>query len=76
MDVVPTAAATWEGFLNTSIHPWSPTTAEILATTFSPDERQLYEKTLRPLIEAREQIDVETIAYVTATKPIADRRFY
>jgi ubiquinone/menaquinone biosynthesis C-methylase UbiE len=76
IDVGPTPVATWEGYLKSALHPWAPTVGQIMAERFSPDERTLYEKTMRPLIEARESIDVATIAYVTARKPAHSPRQY
>ena len=68
IDVHPSLYTTWDVFLGTSLHPWAPTGREILAKHFSPAERQLFERTMRPLVESGQLTATDIIAYVTAEK--------
>ncbi len=65
----PAVPATWETFLAVSPHPAAPPRNKILAEHFSPDERALFERLLRPAIESKTWRSSSTVAYLTACKP-------
>jgi ubiquinone/menaquinone biosynthesis C-methylase UbiE len=60
---------TWDVFLGVSPHPLAPPLKEILSTRFSEDERQLFEKVLRPIVESGKALENDAVAYLTASKP-------
>jgi arsenite methyltransferase len=67
---IPRISHSWEVFLGSSPHPLAPTAGEILATQFSPQERDLFEQVFRPAFEDAQATGIERMAYLTATKPI------
>lgn len=67
---IPRISRSWETFLGSSPHPLAPTAGEILATQFSPHERQLFEQVFRPAVEDAQATGIERMVYLTATKPI------
>lgn len=69
IDLRPTLPITWEAYLDVARHPAAPTLREILAKNFSPEERQLFEQTLRPGIESGGSEQRETSIYLTADNP-------
>jgi arsenite methyltransferase len=69
IDVRPASVTTWEVFVGSSPHPLAPTLSTIMGTQFSEAERQLFEATLRPLVEAGKLVDTDLVAYLTAVKP-------
>jgi arsenite methyltransferase len=69
IDQRPAPITDWEVYLDVSLHPWAPTLREILAERFSPQERLLFERVLRPAVESGKSIVVDRIAYLTAEKP-------
>ena len=71
IEIIPSRITSWDVFLGFSPHPWAPSLNVILANQFSPEERQLFEQILRPLVEARQVTTTDRIAYLTATKPPA-----
>ncbi len=71
VDVRPSSVTTWEVFLDTSPHPLAPPLRAILGTRFSEPERVLFERTMRPLVEAGKMLETDVIAYLTAAKPRA-----
>lgn len=70
IDVTPSLIASWEVFLGTSPHPWAPPLSIILAEQFSEDERQLFERIVRPTVESGQVLNTERIVYLNATKPV------
>lgn len=70
MNVSTSIFNSWEVFLGISPHPLAPTLHTILANQFSEDERQLFEKTLRPIVEDPESVSTDRMAYVTARKSL------
>jgi len=71
IDVVPSAISSWPVFLGTSPHPWAPALDAILAEQFTAEERQLFEATVRPLVESGRNITTDRVAYLQAGKPSA-----
>jgi arsenite methyltransferase len=68
IDVVPAIIATWEAFLESSPHPWAPTTGAILEHGFSADERRAFEAAVRPTVEKADAVSIERIVYLSATR--------
>ena len=59
----------WDVYLDISPHPWAPTLREVMAERFSPAERELLERVMRPLVESGRGISSEATAYLSAEKP-------
>jgi arsenite methyltransferase len=70
IDVAPSLITSWDVFLGTSPHPWAPPLTQILAEQFTAEERLLFEKTVRPLVESGKNFTTERTAYVQARKPM------
>ena len=68
MDLQPTLAITWEAYLDVARHPWAPTLREILTRDFSAEERQFFERTLRPAMESGTWEQREINAFLTADR--------
>ena len=71
IDTRPCPTTSWDAFTAVALHPWAPTLQEVLTEQFSPQERQLFERILRPRIESGQYLLTDRIAYLTATKPRA-----
>ncbi|MGC8517836.1 MAG: class I SAM-dependent methyltransferase [Steroidobacteraceae bacterium] len=69
IDTLPSIVRTWEVFINTSPHPLAPPLKAIMAEKFTPSERDLFERSMRPLIEDPRAVNIERMAYLTARKP-------
>jgi arsenite methyltransferase len=69
IDQRPSTIPSWSVFLETSPHPWAPPLSSILADLFTPEERQTFEKTMRPLVESGQAPATGRTAYLTAVKP-------
>jgi ubiquinone/menaquinone biosynthesis C-methylase UbiE len=68
IDVKPSKVESWEVFTRISPHPWAPPLTAILAE-FTPLERELFEKVLRPSIESGSLTVKDHMVYITAVKP-------
>ena len=68
IDMYPCAVTSWDVVLGSSPHPWAPTLSTVLAQ-FTAEERQLFERTLRPLVESGKATTVTRVAYLSARKP-------
>lgn len=73
IEMIPSIIRSWEVFLNFSPHPWAPTLQVVLAEQFSEAERQLFEKTVRPIVESPEAMTTSRMAFLSATKPAEAR---
>ena len=69
IDVIRAPIPTWQAFLESSPHPLAPPLSVILAEQFSAEERQLFERVMRPLIEDPRSVATDRVAYLTARKP-------
>lgn len=69
IDMRKAVAVPWDAFLDTAHHPQVPTVREILATRFTEEERRHFADKLRPVVEAGQILNRDTIAYLTAVKP-------
>ena len=68
MDTTLTRPTSWQAFLDSSPHPWAPPLTDILAEQFSPEERQIFEASLRPTVESGQTPTIIRTVYATATK--------
>ena len=68
IDVMPSLVASWDVFLGISPHPWAPSLTQILAEQFTAEDRLLFEKMLRPMVESGDNVNTERTAYLQATK--------
>lgn len=68
MDLAPGRAQTWALFLETSPHPWAPPLSKILSEQFTAAERELFERSMRPLVESGGASSVVRTAYLQAVK--------
>jgi arsenite methyltransferase len=68
MDLRPSIIPSWKIFIDSSPHPWAPPLSTILAESFSPEERQTFENTMRPLVESGQALGVARSAFLTAVK--------
>jgi SAM-dependent methyltransferase len=59
----------WDIYLDSSPHPLAKSLREVFAENFSPDERSLFERIVRPQIESGKHVGSDVIAYLTAVKP-------
>jgi arsenite methyltransferase len=71
IDVVPSAVRSWEAFLDSSPHPLAPPLRAIMAEQFSAEERQLFERSMRPVVEDPKAVSTDRMVYLTARKPPA-----
>lgn len=69
MDAERAKLPSWAVFLGAAPHPWAPTVAEILDKHFSAQEREVFEKALRPVIESGQSVGTSRMAYLQAVKP-------
>jgi arsenite methyltransferase len=69
IDLLPSTIPSWSVFLESSPHPWAPPLSTILADLFTPEERQTFEKTMRPLVESGLALTTSRTAYFNAVKP-------
>jgi arsenite methyltransferase len=69
IDLLPSTIPSWKVFLESSPHPWAPPLSTILADVFTPEERQTFEKTMRPLVESGQALTTRRTAYFNAVKP-------
>ena len=70
IDIMPSLVTNWSVFLGISPHPWAPSLATILEKSFSPDERDLFEKLVRPTVESGKAVTTDRVAYLNARKPL------
>ena len=70
IDVVPSLITTWDVFLGSSPHPWAPSLKQILGERFSPDERQFFERMVRPTVESGKNATTDRAVYLQAQRPL------
>jgi arsenite methyltransferase len=71
IDTLPSIVRTWEVFINSSPHPLAPPLSAIMAEQFSAEERQLFERSMRPVVEDPNAVTTDRMLYLTAKKPLA-----
>ena len=70
IDTFPSVVRSWDVFINSSPHPLAPPLAAIMAEHFTAEERQLFERSMRPLVEDPKGISTDRMLYLTANKPL------
>lgn len=70
MDLRPSIIPSWKVFIECSPHPWAPPLSAILAESFTQEERQTFENTMRPLVESGQGLNVGRSVFVTAVKAL------
>ena len=71
IDILPSIVRSWNVFINTSPHPLAPPLSAIMAEQFTAEERQLFERSMRPLIEDPKAVTTDRMLYLVARKPLA-----
>lgn len=69
IDMLPSIITSWEVFLAGSPHPWAPPLSTVLDEQFTPEERQLFEQIMRPIVESPDATTTTRIAYLNAVRP-------
>jgi arsenite methyltransferase len=70
MDLRPCIVPSWKVFIESSPHPWAPPLCVILAEQFTPAEREIFENSMRPLVESGQALEIGRTAYMTAAKAL------
>ncbi len=71
IDTFPSIVRSWDVFVNSTPHPLAPPLSRIMAECFSAEERELFERSMRPVIEDPHAVSTDRMAYLTARKPLA-----
>lgn len=71
IDTLPSIVRSWEVFIDSSPHPLAPPLRTIMAEQFTAAERQLFERSMRPMVEDPKALATDRMLYLTATKPPA-----
>lgn len=71
IDTLPSIVRSWDVFINSSPHPLAPPLSVIMSEQFTTEERQLFERTMRPVIEDPKAVTTDRMLYLTAKKPLA-----
>lgn len=69
IDTGPSITRSWDAFIHSSPHPLAPPLSLIMAEQFTAAERELFERSMRPVIENPNAVSTTRIAYLTAGKP-------
>src|SRR5579883_337194 len=70
IDTLPSIVRTWEVFIKSSPHPLAPPLSVIMSEQFSAQERQLFERSMRPVIEDPKAVTTDRMLYLTGRKPL------
>lgn len=71
IDTLPSSVHSWEVFINSSPHPLAPPLSVIMAEQFTAEERELFERSMRPVVEDEKAVTTDRMLYLTAKKPLA-----
>jgi SAM-dependent methyltransferase len=71
IDVRKAAAVPWDTYIDIAPRPGAPTLREAMTSHLSEPEQRQFEEGLRPLVESGRNTERDTIAYLTAVKPVA-----
>jgi arsenite methyltransferase len=71
IDEAPSRITSWDVFIESSPHPWAPSLRQILAEQFTQEERQFFERSVRPTVELGKNVSIERSLYLQAQKPLA-----
>ena len=70
IDTLPSIVRSWDVFINSAPHPLAPPLSVIMAEQFTVPERQLFERSMRPIVEDPKAVTTDRMLYLTATKPL------
>jgi ubiquinone/menaquinone biosynthesis C-methylase UbiE len=70
IDIMPSIVRSWDVFINSSPHPLAPPLSVIMSERFTEEERQLFERAMRPVVEDPKAVTTDRMLYLTAIKPI------
>ena len=70
IDTLPSIVHSWDVFINSSPHPLAPPLSVIMAEQFTAEERQLFERSMRPVVEDEKTVTTDRMLYLTAKKPL------
>lgn len=68
LETVQMPQMSWAIFLDLTPHPWARPLRAVFDEQFSFEEREFFEKTIRPSIEREQHTAISRMAYVTAQK--------
>jgi arsenite methyltransferase len=71
IDTRPSIVRSWSVFIDSSPHPLAPPLSTIMAEQFTAEERLLFERSMRPMIEDPNALTTDRMLYLTARKPLA-----
>lgn len=69
IDIQPSIVHSWDVFISSSPHPLAPPLSVIMAKQFTLEERELFERSMRPVIEDPKAVSTDRMLYLTARKP-------
>ena len=69
IDIQPSIVHSWDVFIGSSPHPLAPPLNVIMAEQFTLEERELFERSMRPVIEDPKAVSTDRMLYLTARKP-------
>lgn len=70
VDITPANHHSWDIFLDMTPHPWASPLRSLLHQTFTADERALFERVFRPIVENSTAVQVHRMAYLSANKNV------
>lgn len=71
IDVLPSLVRTWDVFVNSSPHPLAPPLSAIMAGQFTAEERELFERSMRPVVEDPNAVTTDRMVYLIGRKPLS-----
>lgn len=69
IDILPSIVHSWDVFISSSPHPLAPPLSVIMAEQFTLEERELFERSMRPVVEDPTAVSTDRMLYLTARKP-------
>jgi ubiquinone/menaquinone biosynthesis C-methylase UbiE len=71
IDVVLSLMTNWEVFLGSSPHPWAPSLKQILSERFTPEDREFFERVVRPTVESGKNATTNRAVFLQAQRPLS-----
>lgn len=68
IDTAPSIIRSWDVFLDSTPHPLAPPLSVIMAEQFTHEERELFERSMRPVVEDPKSVSTDRMVYLTARK--------
>lgn len=70
IDSLPSNVRSWDVFVGSSPHPLAPPLSVIMSEQFTAEERELFERAMRPVIDDPQAVMTDRMLYLTANKPL------